>query len=704
MTLSFRLKTILGIAAIEAVLLAVLIFSSLQLLKTSNVDELYKRTYTTARLFATTTKDAVLATDLASLESFVRQVMTNPGIVYARVTGRQGVVLAQGGDPQTLARPFKADVKYDDLDDNVFDVYADIVVDGEVYGRVDIGFAIDTIQAVLTDARRQTIAIAITEMILVALFSYVLGLYLTRGLASLKQASQRVATGELGYEAPVRGTDELAQTVQAFNDMSRKLKTYYEERRRAEEAVSKLNEDLERRVQARTEELAKAYEKIEYQALHDALTKLPNRTLFQDRLQQTILTGEREKRVFALVMMDLNRFKEINDTMGHHAGDLVLQETAMRLREGLRQSDTIARLGGDEYALLLPTIRDTAAAIRTLDKIQQLFEKPMVVDKQTIYISPSVGLALYPKDGQDVDTLLRRADMAMYDAKRRKTGYAIYTADLDQGAVDRLGLQTELRAAISGGELVLHYQPKVDLTTDRISGVEALVRWQHPRRGLLFPDDFIALSEQTGLIRPLTAWVLAEALRQQSEWQRQGLDLSVSVNISITNLQDPSFVDTLAGILRDGGNDPKKLELEITETGIMVEPPRAISAIKRISDLGVQIIIDDFGTGYSSMAYLKRLPIAKIKVDKSFVKDMLQNTNDAVIVRTIIGLGHNLGLNVVAEGVESNEIWNQLKLLGCDSAQGYCMSRPIPAHEIPEWIRRAGSRDRLTAPSAGDAE
>ena len=703
MALSFRLKTILGIAAIEAVLLAVLIFSSLQLLKTSNVDELYKRTYTTARLFATTTKDAVLATDLASLESFVRQVITNPGIVYARVAGRQGVVLAQGGDPQLLARPFKADVKYDDLDDKVFDVYADIVVDGEAYGRVDIGFSTDAIEAVLTDARRQTITIAITEMLLVALFSYVLGLYLTRGLASLKQASQRIATGELGHEVPARGTDELAQTVRAFNDMSRKLKTYYDERRRAEEAVSNLNADLERRVQARTEELAKAYEKIEHQALHDALTKLPNRTLFQDRLQQTILTGEREKRVFALVMMDLNRFKEINDSMGHHAGDLVLQETAVRLREGLRQSDTIARLGGDEYALLLPTIRDTTAAIRTLDKIGQLFEKPMVIDKQTIYISPSLGLALFPKDGQDVDTLLRRADTAMYDAKRRKTGYAIYTADLDQGAVDRMGLQNELRTAIPGGELVLHYQPKIDLTTDRISGVEALVRWQHPRRGLLFPDDFIPLSEQTGLIRPLTAWVVNEALRQQSEWQRQGLDLPVSVNISITNLQDPLFPDVLANIIKEHGNDPRKLELEITETGIMVEPPRAISAIKRISELGVQIIIDDFGTGYSSMAYLKRLPIAKIKVDKSFVKDMLENKNDAVIVRTIIGLGHNLGLSVVAEGVESSEIWSQLKLLGCDSAQGYCMSRPIPADQIPDWVRGAGP-NQAKVPSAGDGE
>ena len=684
--MSFRLKTILGTAFIEGVLLIILIIAGMQMLKSSNVEELHKRTYTTAQLFATTVKDAVLATDLASLESFVREVMTHPGIVYARVSGNQGGVLAQAGDTALLARPFKPDTRYDEVDDGVFDVFADIVVEGSKFGQVDIGFSTASIDALLSSARNESIAIALTEMLLVALFSFVLGTYLTKGLASLKQASRRMATGELGNQIAIKGKDELAQTMHAFNDMSSKLKVFYDERKQAEDEVHKLNADLERRVQMRTEELAKAYEKIEHQALHDPLTKLANRTLFQDRLHQAILTGEREKRVFALVMIDLNRFKEINDTLGHHCGDLVLQETASRLREGLRQSDTIARLGGDEYALLLPTVKDNASAIFTLDKILQLFEKPMLINGQPIYISLSLGLTLFPKDGTDTATLLRRADIAMYEAKHRKSGQVLYTSDLEQDGANRLSLQSELQTGIANGELVLHYQPKIDITSGRIGGVEALVRWHHPKRGLLAPDDFIPLAEKTGLIKPLTTWVLSEALRQCSQWEKQGLNLAVSVNIANSSLQDPMFPQMIAHVLAESGVSPAKLELEISEIGIMVEPPRAIEAILRLSELGVQIIIDDFGTGYSSMAYLSKLPIARIKVDKSFVRDMVDN-NNAVIVRSIISLGHNLGLNVVAEGVENQATWDQLKLLGCDSAQGYCMSRPIPADQIPGWVK-----------------
>ncbi len=703
--MSFRLKTILGIALIEGVLLIILIIAGMQMLKSSNVEELHKRTYTTAQLFATTVKDAVLATDLASLDNFVREVMTHPGIVYARVSGRQGAVLAQIGDAALLARPPKPDTHYDDVGDGVFDVYADIVVGEDKYGRVDIGFSTANIDALLSTARNEFIAIALTEMLLVALFSFVLGAYLTKGLVSLTQTSQRIATGELGGQIVVSGTDELAQTMRAFNEMSHKLKVFYDERKHAEdevhklnadlerrvrlrtEEINKLNADLERRVRLRTEELAQANERIEHQALHDPLTKLANRTLFQDRLHQAILTGEREKRVFALVMIDLNRFKEINDTLGHHNGDLVLRETASRLSEGLRQSDTIARLGGDEYALLLPTVKDSVSAIFTLDKIVQLFEKPMLLDGLPTYISPSLGLALYPKDGTDAETLMRRADVAMYEAKHRKSGHALYTADLEQDGMDRMGLQSELLSGIANAELVLHYQPKIDITSGRVGGVEALVRWHHPKRGLLAPDDFIPLAEKTGLIKPLTTWVLKEALRQCKEWEIQGLDLVVSVNISISNLQDPVFPQILSHVLSESGVSPAKLELEISENGIMVEPPRAIEAILCLSQLGVRIIIDDFGTGYSSMAYLSKLSVARIKVDKSFVKDMVDNNNNAVIVRSIINLGHNLGLNVVAEGVENNATWDQLKLLGCDSAQGYCMSRPIPAEQIPQWVK-----------------
>ena len=685
--MNFRTKTILGVALIEGVLLAALIFVSLELLQSSKAEELYTRSLTTARMFASTTKDAVLSTDMAALQSFVHEVLSNPGVVYARVKGRYGIVLAQAGETAVLARKFQSDTTYQ-VDDGVIDVAADIAVEGEKYGEVEVGFSTAEIASVLTEAREDMALIAVTEMLLVGLFSFVLGIYLTKGLSALKTGTQRIATGDVGYTLPVQGSDELAQTLRAFNEMSQRLKEHYDERKRAEEALSKLNADLERRVQVRTEELASAYEKIEYQALHDSLTKLPNRSLFHDRLDQTILTGQREKRFFALVMLDLNRFKETNDTLGHHAGDLVLQETAIRLRNGLRQSDTVARLGGDEFALILPTVADMKSAILTLEKIQALFEEPMTIDGQSVQISPSLGAALFPKDGETAELLLRHADAAMYDAKRRHAGVAVYTADLAPTGKERASLPQELRAGIPAGQLLLHYQPKVDLASDRVTGVEALVRWQHPRHGLLFPGDFIPAAEQSGLIKPLTAWVLTEALRQIKLWEVEGLDLGVSINVSIANLLDEEFPKLVASSLRNASVRPSKLELEISEVGIMVEPPRAIAALTELSELGVNITIDDFGTGYSSMAYLKRLPIAKIKVDRSFVKDMLSNESDAVIVRSIIGLGHTLGLNVVAEGVEDREVWNQLKTLGCDSAQGYCMSRPVPAMEIEALVRQ----------------
>lgn len=684
--MSFRLKTILGIALIEGILLIFLIVVDMQLLKSSNVEELHKRSYSTAQLFATTVKDAVLSTDLGSLENFAQEVMKHPGIVYARVYGNNGVVLAQAGDPALLNQVSASDTHYDQVKDGVFDVYADITSGGTKYGRVDIGFATTNIDEILSSARNKSIAIALVEMVLVALFSYILGSYLTKGLASLKDASQRIASGELGAQIAVTSRDELAQTMVAFNEMSHKLKLFYDERKYAEEQLNKLNDDLEQRVISRTQELATAYEKIEYQALHDSLTKLPNRMLFHDRLNQAILSGERDKQVFALVMIDLNRFKEINDTLGHHSGDLVLQETANRLRAGLRDQDTVARLGGDEYALLLPDVKDTASAILTLDKILKLFDTPMLLDGKPIDISLSLGLALYPKDGTDKVTLLRRADIAMYEAKQRKSGRVIYTADLEQDGTDRFSLQNDLMKAITQGDLLLHYQPKIDIASGRIRGVEALVRWNHAQRGLLAPDDFIPLAEKTGLIKPLTIWVLQEALRQCLVWEQQGLDLTVSVNIANSSLQDAAFPQTVADLLRESGVKPQKLELEISEIAIMIDPPRVIAIITRLSELGVQIIIDDFGTGYSSMAYLRKLPIANIKVDKSFVRDMVENNNDAVIVRSIINLGHNLGLNVVAQGVENSATWDQLKTLGCDSAQGYCMSRPLPASQIAGWI------------------
>jgi len=434
---------------------------------------------------------------------------------------------------------------------------------------------------------------------------------------------------------------------------------------------------------------AKQARSLQHQAMFDSLTNLPNRALFADRLQQAILVGRREKESFALIAMDLDRFKEINDTLGHHMGDEVLVQVASRTRACLRESDTVARMGGDEFTLLLPTVTQIEGAEAVAKKILTAFKEPLDIGGKHLDIGASLGIVMFPQHGEDADKLLREADVAMYNAKRSHGGFKVYSPELDQNADDRLTLQADLRRAIANTELVLHYQPKIDFHTDRISGVEALVRWQHPTRGLIYPDKFIPLAETNGLIKPLTYAVLRMALRQCEIWDKAGLPFSVAVNISAINIQDSEFPDQVAALLKETTVPATRLELEVTETAVMTEPVRAVECIKKLRVLGVQVAIDDFGTGYSSMAYLKELLVAKIKIDKSFVKDMAANHHDAVIVRSTVELGHNLGMKVIAEGVENQVVWDKLKALGCDSAQGYYMGRPVAADKFTEWLRHS---------------
>lgn len=425
---------------------------------------------------------------------------------------------------------------------------------------------------------------------------------------------------------------------------------------------------------------------MRYQALHDSLTSLPNRILLHDRLQQAIQFSLREHKLLGLIMMDLNEFKEINDTLGHSIGDLVLQETAARLQSLLRGSDTVARLGGDEFAILLTSIKTDGSAVYTAHKILEALRQPFSADRHIFPISASLGIALFPEHGESAEGLLRCADVAMYSAKRKKIGFAIYDAELDKTNTKHIVLQNDLRHAIENNELVLHYQPKIDLITNCVCGVEALIRWNHPTRGLLFPNDFIPLAEQNGLIKPITEYVLRMALRQCEDWHSKDLNISIAINVSAVNLQDPLFPPRVFKIIDEYKVAPALLEMEITETAIMIDPLCAIESINKLRGFGITISIDDFGTGYSSMAYLKKLLVSKIKIDKSFVIDMLNNENDAVIVRSTIDLAHNLGLTVIAEGVEDEATWNRLKALGCDTAQGFYMSRPISSDKLAEWL------------------
>ena len=425
----------------------------------------------------------------------------------------------------------------------------------------------------------------------------------------------------------------------------------------------------------------------EYLALHDPLTELPNRSLFHDRAAQAILAAKRERAQVGLMILDLDRFKEVNDTLGHHNGDLLLKEIGERLRAAVRESDSIARLGGDEFGVLLRKISGADGASTVAEKIRRTLREPLTLEGVTLDLGASVGIALFPDHGRDVETLLQRADVAMYLAKEDRSGCELYSAERDEYSPSRLALVSELRRAIDQGELVLHYQPKAAVRSGQVTGVEALVRWQHPERGLVFPDEFIPLAERTGLIRELTLCVLDAALRQARTWQDLGLDLSVSVNLSARDLLDIELPEAIRGLLAKHQVGGDRLELEITESIILADPMRARVVLCRLSEMGIRLAVDDFGTGYSSLAYLKRLPVGEIKIDRSFVMNMELDENDAVIVRSTIDLGRNLGLSVVAEGVESAEIWSDLARLDCDFAQGYFLSRPLPGAALTEWLR-----------------
>ena len=457
-------------------------------------------------------------------------------------------------------------------------------------------------------------------------------------------------------------------------------------------------------LQVATDELAEREREKEYQSLHDALTGLPNRTMFQQRLRDAIEEAEAHGSRLAVMIMDLDHFKEINDTLGHHYGDLLLQEIGPRLSGVLRPDDLMARLGGDEFGVVLPELVNEHAAIRVAERLMEEMEHPVVVEGVALDVSASIGIATYPVHSDDVETLLRRADVAMYAAKESGGGYEVYSPALDKHSPSRLTLIGQVRPAIDNEEFVLHYQPKARLSDGRVAGVEALIRWQHPERGMVPPDEFIPLVERTVLLRPLTQYVLNEALRQWHAWSRAGMQLEVAVNLSPRSLLDPQLPDLVGQLLERWEVPARFLTLELTESFVMADSGRSLGVLAGLSEVGVLLSIDDFGTGYSSLGYLKRLPIGEIKIDRSFVMNMHENANDAMIVRATTDLGRNLGLRVVAEGVETRAAWDQLAAWHCDIAQGYFLSRPIPAHEITRWMAlREFEREGTPDAGAGHA-
>jgi diguanylate cyclase (GGDEF)-like protein len=434
---------------------------------------------------------------------------------------------------------------------------------------------------------------------------------------------------------------------------------------------------------------------------HDALTGLPNRALLFDRFAEALSAAKRSGTAAGLLVIDLNRFKEINETFGHHYGDTVLTQIGPRLRSVLREADTVARLGGDEFAILLPDITDLSAATMAATELLTALETPFAVEGVALDLEASVGVVLSGQHGSDPTTLLQRADIAMQVAKAQNLGVAAYDPDLDGHSPAKLALLGELRRALNLGQLVLHYQPKVSFSTAEVVGAEALVRWQHPGGGLIYPDAFIPMAERTGLIGPLTTYVLGAALAQARTWMDAGRPLMVSVNLSARNLLDEHLPEQVADLLAAHGVPSELLELEVTESALMTEPNRARRLLGALAALGVRLSIDDFGAGYTSLGQLKNLPVTELKIDRSFVMNLSQDPRDALIVRSIIDLGHNLGLTIVAEGVETASVFADLTAFGCDTAQGYFVSYPTTAAALDTWRAArppvdTGNRDELS--------
>ena len=516
----------------------------------------------------------------------------------------------------------------------------------------------DDLSIITRVAERQTHTLWMFTVLALTLTSigfFALEKMILRPFASVARALKTESENLEGTILPNHGTRETRDLIDAFNTMRQQ-------------------------VQARQTAL-------EHHALHDSLTSLGNRNLLTEHLTQAIKIANRENSSLALLVLDLNQFKEVNDTLGHPAGDKLLIDVGVRLSGLLRDTDSIARLGGDEFAILLPTAHETHA-IKIAGKIASALARPFNLDEQQLYTSASIGITIYPQHGIDARILIQHADIAMYQAKHQKSGLAVYDPDQDKHSLQRLGLMADLRDALIQERLEVFYQPQVSISKDKAIGMEALLRWNHPEHGFIPPEEIIRLAEQTGLIYDVALWVLTHAVKQTKEWMDAGFDLMVAVNLSAQNLEDDRIVEQVRVLLKDSHFPASHLTLEITENAMMENPERAVNILTQLDDMGVAISVDDFGTGFSSLSYLKQLPVRELKIDRSFVTDMTKDDNDAVIVRSTIDLAHNLGLTVVAEGVEDQDTWNLLEILRCDTIQGYFLSRPLPSAELLAWVKQ----------------
>lgn len=647
-TLTGRL--ILSAFIIHAILIPILFFGVVYILQqgyqTLFVNQVRSEAYLFARLIT-----HYIPESLAEARSIMDDALLSGHMLFVEIHHDDQQNISRGFDLGRHPPGFLEDFYFGQHDDGIYFIAVPIFSEDEKQiGMLRIGYSEATAREQINSAYQQGIFVMICYVIIALVLAIITSFQLTNPLKRLGRQSRLIAAGEFETTLEVGSSiHEVASLASDLNNMRRELVQ-----------------------QAHT---------LEYQALHDSLTGLPNRIFVRDRVTSNITRAERENTKFALLVMDLDHFKEINDTLGHPIGDIVLQLVAAKLRNFVAEYDCVARLGGDEFCILLDGT-DGDGAKEIADRIGNGLQKPFRIDECTIDLGASIGIAVWPDDGNDFEVLLRRADVAMYVAKRDNSRFTRYSKELDPNSPEQLSLTGELREALDNNEMLLSYQPKYNINTQALAGVEALIRWQHPRRGYMMPNSFVSLAERTGMIEPLTIWVVTEALRQAKSWRTQGINIPVAVNISARNLLSPSFPDNIQSLLSQLGLDGSAITLELTESALLADPLRAQASLIKLHGLGIHLAIDDFGTGYSSLAYLKKLPVNELKIDKMFINDMTRNPNDMAIVRATIEMAHNLDLIVVAEGIEDYQTLIALRNLGCDLGQGNLLSPPVNSETI----------------------
>ena len=546
---------------------------------------------------------------------------------------------------------------------------------------------------------REQVVGAVAVVLGLLIFAILATLLLTRRLVApmhrLMRAARAVGAGRLDVYVPASSSDELGLLTHTFNHMTQKLGESQSE-------VANYQRTLEDKVTQRTKELEIATAHAYKLAQHDILTGLPNRSLLNQRLKQILALAQRDGTYVGCLFLDFDHFKRINDTLGHDAGDHLLQSIAQRLISAVRESDTVARLGGDEFVIILPGLDPPQAAFEVLavvTRVRESFMAPFRLSDQMPTLTASIGVAMYPLDASDGGSLIKQADTAMYAAKDAgRNAYRFYTSDMNARVQLRLQIETDMRRGLMDDEFFLVYQPQIEMKTGRACGVEALLRWRDPERGVISPAEFIPVAEESGMIQALGARVLRDACRQVMQWHRMDMPLRLAVNLSVQQLQHDSWLGIVEDALSSSGLAPSHLDLEITESVIITHPEKAVATLMKLKQMGVSITIDDFGTGYSSLSYLARLPIQGVKIDQRFVRGLEKNRNDEAITQAIIALSHSLGLRCIAEGVETAAQFNFLRSHGCEEAQGYLISRPLPEAQLRSWWRtqeeRRHGRDR----------